>query len=319
MDEFALINLIRAEIGAAGAGVVLGPGDDCAIVRPLEDEALAASIDTLVADVHFPGGAAPALIGYRALAVNLSDLAAMGAVPWYCLIALTLPENDPGWVRPFAQGVAMAADRFGCVVAGGNIARGPLSITVSIHGRLPTGQGLLRSGARSGDRVLVSGQLGAAAAALRHPELERVAEIEALAACGEADPRYVLRRYYLPEPRLGLGAGLRGVASAAIDVSDGLLADLGHIVDASRCGADVALENVPCAAGADRAQSLAGGDDYELCVTVPPDRLPAALAVAEREHVRLSDIGEIVADAGVRVWENGALVETTDAGYRHFR
>ena len=193
------------------------------------------------------------------------------------MIALTLPDGSDQWIERFAHGVAAAASRFGVAFAGGNLARGPLNIGVSVHGHVARGDALTRAGARPNDLVCVSGQLGGAAAALSRADLSSPPALSTLLAVTADDPRYPLRRYYLPEPRIELGRALRGLATAAIDISDGLVADLGHLCAASAVAGEIDLENVPVVAGVDRQLAATGGDDYELCFTIAPhdrNRLP---------------------------------------------
>jgi thiamine-monophosphate kinase len=325
MDEFALIDLLVAELGdqTRSAAIVLGAGDDAAVVEPVPGQLLVSSIDALVANVHFPAGANAALIGYRALAVSVSDLAAMGADPLYCLIALTTPTADPDWLRAFARGVATASFEFRCPVAGGNLARGPHNVCVSVHGQVPPDSALERGGARPGHRVLVSGCLGAAAAALADPALTSAGlTLDDVRRRRTAQPGDPVGRYFMPEPRLELGRALRGIASAAIDVSDGLLADLGHLCRASGCGASIDIERLPRAAAASLEQALYGGDDYELCLTAAPEAERRARDVAAAIGVPLAAIGEIVPGDGVALTRGGRPFDApsgTPGGFRHFR
>lgn len=292
MDEFALIDRIVAILGAraGGEGVLLGPGDDAALVAVPPGFDLAVTTDTLVAGRHFPTDASGDLVGERAMGVNLSDLAAMGAEARYCVVALTAPKPEVPWIEAFAKGLARAAARHGVAIVGGNLARGSLSVSVAAHGIVPRREALVRSGARPGDRVYVSGALGVGHAA-------RLA--------GDA-------RFYRVEPRLALGVSLRGVASAAIDISDGLLSDLRHLCTASGVGAEIDLEAVPVCADVDAPTALTCGDDYELLFTAPdPSPLP------ETVHA----IGRIVAGEGVTVLDGGRpLPQDADqpVGFRHF-
>ncbi|MYE81757.1 MAG: thiamine-phosphate kinase [Gammaproteobacteria bacterium] len=292
MDEFALIDRIVAILGerAKGEGVLLGPGDDAALVAVPSGFDLAVTTDTLVAGRHFPTDASGDLVGARAMGVNLSDLAAMGAEARYCVVALTAPEPNIPWIEAFARGLAEAAARHGVAVVGGNLARGPLSVSVAAHGIVPRGEALVRSGARPGDRVYLSGALGVGYAA-------RLA----------GDPRF-----YRVEPRLALGVSLRGIASAALDISDGFLSDLGHLCTASAVGAEVDLESVPVCPDVDARTALSCGDDYELLFTAS-----APTPVAESVH----PVGRIVVGEGVTLFDAGrpvALDPNHPAGFRHF-
>ena len=300
MNEFQLIDAIVAELGSAAAGpyVRVGPGDDGSVVDVPAGMEVISSIDALVGDVHFPALAGPELIGYRAIMVSASDLAAMGAEDGFALVALNLPHDDPAWVRALTAGMRRAVTELGMALVGGNIARGPLAIAVSVHGYAPRGQALLRSGARPGDGIYVTGELGAAAAALARGGLAQCQR--------EADLDPLARRYFMPRARLPEGIALRGRASSAIDLSDGLLQDLGHILDASGVGAELESARVPVAPGATLTQALSGGDDYELCFTLAGEPPPLAIPVRR--------IGTIVAERGLRVDGRAAAA----AGYQHF-
>ena len=292
MDEFALIDRIVSILGerTGGEGVLLGPGDDAALVAVPAGFDLAVTTDTLVAGRHFPADAPGDLVGERALGVNLSDLAAMGAEARYCVVALTAPEPDVPWIEAFARGLADAAARHGVAIVGGNLARGPLCVSVAAHGIVPGGEALTRSGARPGDGVYVSGALGVGHAA-------RLA----------GDPRF-----YRVEPRLALGASLRGVASAAIDISDGFLSDLRHVCTASGVGAEIDLEALPVCQGVDARTALTCGDDYELLFTAAD--LPSL-------DTTVYHVGTIVAGEGVAVLEAGRPLELDPGhprGFRHF-
>ena len=303
MNEFELIDLMVAELGDAATGVVLGPGDDGAVTRVPEGCELVSSIDALVADVHFPAAAAARLVGYRAIMVSLSDLAAMGAEPGFALVALTLPEANEFWAVEFAKGIASAANKVDIKIVGGNVSRGPLCVTVSVHGYLPCGRALTRSKAKPGDVVFVTGSLGGAAAAVCDGGLADFQNAEDLS--GSA------LRYFMPQARLQAGMALRDIASSVIDISDGLLQDLAHICVASGVGAQLDSKDVPVAEGADLDQALNGGDDYELCFTVPAelaDHLPPLGVEATR-------IGSVRAEPGIELDGEPA----SGAGYRHFQ
>ncbi|MDP6375294.1 MAG: thiamine-phosphate kinase [Pseudomonadales bacterium] len=262
MNEFELIDRIVTTLGDSTAApwVTLGPGDDAAIVATPKGCDTVSSIDTLVEGVHFPHDVPAELIAYRAMMVSLSDIAAMAARPGYVLVAANLPEHvDGSWVEAFARGVRAASERYTAPVVGGNLARGRLSISVSSHGFVDHGGALTRAGARPGDFVCVTGPVGAAAAALVGGAVNSATSLDELDdAC---------RAYYAPELRFDLAEELGAHASAAIDVSDGLLQDLSHICSASGVGASLVAERIPGASGATLDQALGGGDDYVLCFT----------------------------------------------------
>lgn len=312
MSEFDLIAALLEELGdaARSADTVLGPGDDCAISRVPDGDELVSSIDTLVADVHFPAAAPAELIGFRALCISFSDIAAMGARAAFATIAVTLPSEDEAWLRGFARGAARAAQRFGCAVIGGNLARGPLNISVSAHGYAGVGSALRRSGAAPGHVVCVGGTLGVGAAALDREDLTSVS-LGTVLELPVGDPRYPLRRYYAPEPDFALAAKLNGVASAAIDLSDGLLADLGHVCEASGVGVRIDLAEVPCHASLGSA--LSAGDDYLLCFALPA----SSLQRLQSEFPTICAIGEFTAEPGIRD-RTGAALESA-AGFDHFQ
>lgn len=313
MGEFELIRTLFRPLAESTwrDGVRLGPGDDCAIQKIPPGQELVFSIDTLVAGVHFPVGYEPNRLGWRALAVATSDLAAMGADPVCYTLALTLPDADETWARSLCDGLREASLAFGIALAGGDITRGPLTLSLQVHGTVPEGKAIGRHGAKPGDLVAVSGPLGGAAAALNW--------------LGEESPpasaQGFLARYHRPVPRCDLGRRLRSVASAAIDISDGLVADLGHVLEASGVGARLEQDRIPRTFGAAQAtleQALYGGDDYELCVTLPPailQRLPDGVAD------ELTVIGEVCRGEGLRLMlVNGVIEEIPGAaGYDHFR
>ncbi len=314
MDEFALIDAIVLALGDAASGpwVELGPGDDCAITRIPPDAEVVTTVDALLEGVHFPAGCDGRLIGHRALAVVVSDLAAMGATPTHAVIAAALPSRQESWLLEFAKGLGDAARAFGVAIVGGNLAQGPLNVSITALGFVTRGTALRRRGARPGERVFVSGCIGAAAAALQGG-IEPAIRFESVAAMAPDAP---LRRYFMPVPRLTLGGALRGIASAAIDVSDGLLADLGHLCRASEVGARIALEQIPLAEGVDARSAICAGDDYELLFTVPKAALPQLTALTV--DVPVTAIGEIVAGSAVQVFDEGRPIELTRTGFRHF-
>lgn len=316
MDEFELIARYFTPLGAGGPAGEVGIGDDGAVLDLPVGERLVVVVDTLVEGVHFPPALAPADLGYRAVAVNLSDIAAMGAVPRYATLALTLPAAGADWLAAFSGGLRDALATAGTRLVGGDTTRGPLTITVQILGGL-CGPALRRAGAVAGDLVCVSGTVGDAAAGL------------ALVGTRPADPHaaWLLARFTRPTPRLALGQALRPLAHAAIDVSDGLVADLGHIMAASGCGAEIELDALPLSAallehcGPEQAQqhALAGGDDYELACAVPPAALAAVQAAAAACGVALHVIGRVVDGRGVVCRDaGGRVVALPRRGYRHF-
>lgn len=296
--------------------VDLGIGDDCALLNLCGTDQLATSVDTLVAGVHFLESAPADKIAQRALRVNLSDLAAMGAEPIGFTLALTLPEENEAWLQAFSSGLLSCAKEFDIPLVGGDTTRGPLSITVQVMGKVPVGKALIRSGAKVGDTVYVSGALGAAAAAL--PLLEETSLT--------SDESELLDQYYQPHPALKLGIALRGIATAAIDISDGLLADLGHICQRSNVAAEIDWQRIPLLNAlkncSDKAAiqkcALAGGDDYQLCFTAPEG------LNSEVEGFNIFPVGKIMSKVpedkanAVTVIESGIPLQFSEAGYRHF-
>ena len=304
LGEFDLIETFFCRPAGAGPRrAVVGNGDDCAVIAPAAGMQLAVSTDTLVEGRHFLSTVDPARLGHKALAVNLSDLAACGAQPLGFTLALTLPRVDAAWLREFARGLFELADEHDCELIGGDTTAGPLAIGITVFGEVPVGQALLRSGARPGDELWVSGLPGEARLALEafrgtlHPSLSAEA-FDAARLAMEC-----------PEPRVALGVGLRGLATSAIDVSDGLLGDLGHILRRSRVGASLVLDTLPVSPVLmDRSEAerldclLAGGDDYELVFTAPPARRAQVQSVGDALGLRLSRIGVIEAEPGLRLW-----------------
>jgi thiamine-monophosphate kinase len=319
MNEFALIRSYFSAVGAPRADVPLGVGDDCALLRVPPGQQLAVSIDTLVAGVHFLQDGDPEALGHKCLAVGLSDLAAMGAEPAWATLALTLPaalpRASPDWLPAFARGFGHLAATHGVALVGGDTTRGPLSITVQVHGLVPEGDGVQRGGARPGDLICVSGTLGDAGLALRQ------------LLAGEVPGPALRARLERPTPRVALGLALRGLASAMIDCSDGLAADLGHILEASGVGAELDLAALPLdgavaaavARTGDWGLPLASGDDYELCFCLPArfrEQLPEIVA---RGGCNLTPIGRILATPGlVCRAPDGTRVDLQRPGFDHF-
>lgn len=319
LGEFAIIERYFAR-RAADPDVVLGIGDDAAIVTAREP--IAVAVDTLVGGVHFPQGFAPEDIGYRALAVNLSDMAAMGAVPRWCTLALTLPEGDAAWLEAFAAGLFELAAEFGVALIGGDLTRGPLTVSVQIIGTLPGGRALRRAGGKPGDDVYVTGSLGDAAAGLALWRAQNETGANDAGAAGEA----LRARFRRPVPRVAAGRALSTLAHAAIDVSDGLIADLTHLCAASGCGAEIEVERLPLSAELRAASTLdaayesalAGGDDYELCFTAEAGARAAVEAATAGCATPVSRIGRLVSGSGVRATRAGRPVELGASGYVHF-
>ena len=318
MGEFELIRhyFAAAPCAQAGEGVALGIGDDCALLAVPPGEQLAISTDTLVAGVHFADPCEPFLLGQRSLAVAVSDLAAMGATPIAFTLALTLPTVTAEWLDAYARGLNRMAQACGVSLVGGDTTRGPLSLTLTVFGRVPAGQALTRSGARAGDLLCVGGDLGRAAGALPLVLGQRTAD------AAIAEP--LLAQYWSPQPQLALGQALRGRATAALDISDGLLADCGHIAKASGVGLQIERERVPLSPtlvaflglqGA-QAAALSGGDDYILAFTLPVAELAPLQAQGWPVHV----IGHVVAGQGVTLLDAaGHDITPATRGYQHFR
>ncbi|HET9331367.1 MAG TPA: thiamine-phosphate kinase [Steroidobacteraceae bacterium] len=318
LTEFALIDRYFRSCGATRGDVRLGVGDDAALLTPAAGQDLVAATDTLVAGVHYPEPADPASLGHRALAVNLSDLAAMGARPAWALLALTLPQAEPAWLAQFAAGLGELARAHDVALVGGDTTRGPLCVTVTLLGHVPAGGALRRAGGAPGDVLFVSGTPGDAAAGLALQQGR-------LAAAPEAGA-YLRERFLRPQPRLTLGERLRGYASACIDVSDGLLADAGKLATASGAGVELDWEALPlseslrAALGAERARELAltGGDDYELCFAVHPEHVARLGAELPPQRWGYTRIGTLRAAPGAVVQREGTVMEFSHSGYEHF-
>lgn len=318
MGEFELIRryFAAAPCAQAAEGIVLGIGDDCALLQPAPGMQLALSTDTLVAGVHFPQPCDAFLLGQRALAVSVSDLAAMGAEPLGFTLALTLPAAEPDWLEGFARGLSLMAGQCAIALVGGDTTRGPLSLTLTVFGQLLAGQALTRAGARPGDLLCVGGSLGDAAGALPLVLGRQSAADE------PASASHLLQRYWAPRPQLALGQWLRGRATAALDISDGLLADCGHIAKASAVALQIERDNLPLSAAlrtlaGERAVdcALSGGDDYRLAFTLPAQYLPALQAQWPEAVV----IGRAVAGQGIQLLDGaGCRLDPPSAGYQHF-
>ena len=297
----------------------LGVGDDCALFEPAGGMQLAVSSDMLVEGRHFLPTVAPDRLGHKALAVNLSDLAACGAKPLAFTLALAMPRVDERFLEGFARGLHALADEHGCELIGGDTTQGPLNLCIAVFGEVPRGEALLRSGAKAGDDVYVSGTLGDARFAL-----EVFRGSVALDGAAFERVRVAMER---PQPRVALGIALRGVATSAIDVSDGLLGDLAHVLRRSRVGAEVCIDDLPLSAdlGAQalalrRVCALAGGDDYELVFTASPSDAQRVAAAAEAARVRVTRVGRIGAGPGLRLIDGaGRAVDNTYGSFDHFK
>jgi thiamine-monophosphate kinase len=312
-------DLIAKYFTRATPGAVLGVGDDCALLAPTPGMQLAVSTDMLLEGRHFSPQDSPAGLGHKSLAVNLSDLAAMGATPRWATLAIALPEANDAWLTAFARGFFRMADQHGIELVGGDTTRGALTLSITVIGEVPPGQALRRDGAQAGDDVWVSGVIGSAALALAYRQGRLFME--------QIDAAKVLPALYLPTPQVALGIALRGIASSAIDISDGLLGDLWHILERSRVGASLefaALPTLPLVKNylheaVARDCVLAGGDDYELCFTAPADRRDAVAAAAQSAGVAVTRVGRITAEPGLAVVDaDGRPLPFDHIGYDHF-
>lgn len=316
MDEFEIIQRYFSTGFPARDDVVLGVGDDGALTRLPAGEELVTVTDALVAGTHFPATLAADAVAHRALAANLSDLAAMGAVPRWFTLALALPAAEQAWLEAFAAGLRQLAGRFELALIGGDTVRGPLAVTITAMGSVPAGTALCRSGARAGDRIFVTGTPGDAGWTW-----QALADGQEFPA---DDPLY--ERFAWPAPRVAEGVSLRGLATAAIDLSDGLHVDLARLLAASGVGGEAEAESLPLSAaltaraGESRARELAltGGDDYELCFTVPAAREPLLIERAAAWSCEVTPIGRVVSEPGLRWHHQGALLPAPTVSFRHF-
>ncbi len=314
MDEFALIQRFFTR-RPRRKDTLVGIGDDGALLSPPEGEVVVATMDTLVENVHFFPEVAPEDLGHKALAVNLSDLAAMGARPGWAFLALTLPKADEAWLESFANGLLSLADEFNVDLAGGDTTRGPLTVTLQALGFVKASLALKRSGAKVGDGIYVSGTLGSAGLGLKILQQQ----------ISWPDPA-AEERLLRPTPRVRLGIALRGLAHACIDISDGLAADLYHILNASDVGARVEFDRLPLNKGVKRyiaetgdwQMPLTAGDDYELCFTMPPEKEPNLAASLQNSGVTWHRIGIIEQQSGLRLYKGGKVTVLSPAGYQHF-
>ncbi|MGX5915073.1 thiamine-phosphate kinase [Aliidiomarina sp. Khilg15.8] len=317
MNEFELIATYFNSDEPARSDVVLGQGDDCAIVSTTAATHMAVTTDTMVDGVHFDDKVPARALGHKLVAVNLSDLAAMGAEPAWLSLSITLPDADQHWLQEFSAGLCELANYYNCQLIGGDTSRGPLSLTLTAHGLLPEGQHLSRHGANPGDWVYVSGTLGDAAAALaaQRGDLELT----------RAETQALEERLFYPSPRVALGQALRGLATSAIDVSDGLASDLSHILKRSGVGARLQLASLPLSATLSgltpeqqRHYALCGGDDYELCFTIPEASRGSLQTALMHIGVEVTCVGQIEAQPGLRVFDGEQEVTSNAQGYQHF-
>ena len=315
MNEFELIEQLIQEFGDLTKAdfIDIGPGDDAAVVAIADDHRVIISTDSLVPDVHFPAGARSDLVGYRAVAINVSDVVAMGGRPLGMTIALTVDAIDREWVRGLTEGISVAAREFGLRVFGGNLARGPLNVTITVHGEVPVGAALLRSGARVSDDIWITGTLGATQAYLS-AQTEPCEPLEDLLERRDSDATI---RYFLPHPRVEYAIKIRPFVHAAIDVSDGLVSDLRHVLDASQCGALIQLDRVPVWRGLDVASVVGPDDSYELLFTADKRHRTEIVAAGHATGTPLVVLGEILQEQKVRYLLDGKEV-VPESGYDHF-
>ncbi len=314
MAEFDIIDMLQRRIKLHG-GVAIGVGDDCCVLQPDQDQDLLVTMDTLVEGVHFLPNTDPRAIGHKALAVSLSDIAAMGGQPRWAMVSLTMPDGDDDWALAFAEGVLHLADQHAVSLVGGDLTQGPLSITIVVHGQVCCGRALSRSGARAGDSIYVTGRLGAAAAGLRL----RRGQFEVESSFADD----LFRALDYPEIPVEFARQLSGLVTASIDISDGLFADLGHILVASGIGADVQLALIPYHPGIPDdlrdACVCYGGDDYELCLTVPSQAIKGLEDLAAQYGLAVTCIGTVSDQLGLRVLDDhGDEIEVIGRGWQHF-
>ena len=314
MAEFDIIAKYFTRPAQADVGI----GDDAALIRVRDGYQLAVSADMSVAGTHFFSDINPFAIGWKSMAVNISDMAAMGAEPKWATLSIALPELDESWLRDFSDGLFKCAEAFGVSLIGGDTTRGPLTIAINIMGEVPFGQALQRNGAQVGDDIWVSGELGCAALWLQYRLGQLVLHAEDVAMLATA--------MHHPQPRVALGQALRGIATAALDISDGLLADLGHILKASKVGAMLdwqaisqpVLQYSQVSEPVMQQAVLTGGDDYELCFTAPATERQTVLALSGQLGLPLSRIGKVQAEPGLQVFDANNPIVLSQKGYDHF-
>lgn len=318
LSEFQLIDRFFKRSPRAAGPVQLGVGDDCALLQPPSGELLAVSTDMLIEGRHFFAGANPYDLGHKALAVNLSDLAAMGAQPMSFTLALALPASDPHWLQPFSEGLFHLADAQGIELIGGDTTRGPLAISITVIGTVPNNMALKRSSAQAGDELWISGTLGDARLALDVLQNKCTLAPNLLAKSSE--------RLHRPQPRVALGLALRGIANAAIDVSDGLLGDLGHLINQSSLSATLFADDLPFGEAlisqtidTRYALALNGGDDYELCFSAAADQHQAVIDAGQRSQTQVTCIGRLSKGSGIHVQDHqGNIISVINQSFDHF-
>ena len=317
-SESELIGRYFNGLGALRPDVTLGIGDDAALVQVPPDDELVLTTDSLVSGVHFLAGAPARSLGHRALAINLSDIAAMGASPAWALLSLNLPSADDAWLQEFAHGFGALARLHAVALVGGNLSRGALAITVQLAGLVPRGQALRRDGAACDDDLYVSGSVGDAAGGL--------ACLRGQLALPASAAQYLLQRFEYPEPRVALGLALRGRASACIDVSDGLYTDAMRLLQAAGVGARIEIAQLPVSPALRAAHgpnawraALAGGEDYELCFSAPRARAAAVAAAAGAAGCAVTRIGTLVRGEGIALHSGNSLIQFSPSGFDHFR
>jgi thiamine-monophosphate kinase len=322
IGEFSIIEKYFSNLGQS-KGVSLGVGDDCAILEIPPDKQLVTTVDTLVEAIHFPSSSSPGDIAQRALRVNLSDIAAMGAEPHWFTLALTHQTGNEEWIYRFSKALEKDAKKFGCTLVGGDLTAGPLSITIQVLGTVDRGKAIKRSGVKEGDYIYVTGSLGEAAAATFLFEKPP----NSLNSLPKSLIDRLYNKFYRPEPRIQEGILLQNIASSAIDISDGLIADLGHILSSKSYGANIEFERIPYAnfltdiADHDliRKWILSGGDDYELCFTVSKKHVALLESMMASKKIQVCYIGQVSINPGIRCYDNqGELLNIIKSGYQHF-
>ena len=323
MSEFDLINQFFKAASIKRDDVLLGIGDDCAILSPPQGKQLAVSTDTLISGVHFPESTAAEDIGYKSLAVNLSDLAAMGADPAWVSLAISLPKADENWLGNFMRGFNQLAEKYNVTLIGGDTTQGSLSVTVNITGFVDADKALKRSRAKVGDSIFVSGNIGDSAIGLK----AIFNKLEVNRTISEHDKIYCINRLNRPVPRIEAGQLLRDFSVAAIDISDGLMADLNHICEASGVGALLNLQQIPLSQAVlnyydnqpDWQDILSAGDDYELCFTCAENQLSELQEIMDTHNVNIFCIGKVTHNSGIKCLNNDQLISFNQSGYKHFK